>query len=121
MLAAIKRLIGAGRAPVPVVPEPPTVEPPAACALLIAGLSFHQRDADPETGAPNVICMASDGRAGFRYANDAASAWLRERFGMNDVQTARAMRMLRDRFAEWQRMDGIAKRGDDRRNWMTDY
>ncbi|MFL9933478.1 hypothetical protein P0D88_30700 [Paraburkholderia sp. RL18-103-BIB-C] len=105
----------------PVATELPTDEPPTACALLIAGLSFHHRDNDPETDAPRVICMASDGRAGFQYANDTASAWLRERFSMNDEQTKRAMRMLRDRFAEWQRMDGIATRGNGQRKWMTDY
>ncbi|PRG51350.1 hypothetical protein [Burkholderia multivorans] len=117
MLTAIRNLFGGRKAAAPV-----SDEPPAACALLIAGLSFHHRDNDPETGAPRVVCMLADGCAGFQYATDTASAWLRKRFQLTDEQTTRAMRMLRNRFAEWQRMQAdAAAAGRGRTNYARDY
>ncbi|AOK29866.1 hypothetical protein [Burkholderia sp. MSMB175] len=116
MLAAIRTWFGGRKAAAPVSDALPT-----ECATLIAGLSFHHRDDDTETGAPRVICMLSDGGAGFRYGADTASAWLRKRFRLNDGQTERAMRMLRDRFAEWQRLQGAAVAGRGRPNYAKDW
>ncbi|MEF9386508.1 hypothetical protein V4890_12900 [Ralstonia solanacearum species complex bacterium KE056] len=111
MLKAIRTLFGGRQAAAPAA----TDELPAECAVLIAGLSFHHRDDDPETGAPRVICMLASGDAGFQYSNDTASAWLAKRFGLSPEQTKRAMQMLRERFAEYQRIETKAAVGHGER------
>ncbi|CAJ0742318.1 hypothetical protein [Ralstonia mannitolilytica] len=112
MLKAIRHMLFGGRQ----ASMPGTTDAlPAECAALIAGLSFHHRDDDPETGAPRIVCMLASGDAGFQYANETASAWLAKRFCLSPEQTKRAIRMLRERFAEYQRIETKAAVGRGKR------
>ncbi|MFJ2995477.1 hypothetical protein [Pandoraea sp. NPDC087047] len=106
MFARFASLVSAGRGRVASFDATDVL--PAECATLIAGASFVERGADDE-GAPRMIVTTA--RGAFRYASDTASAWLREQFGLNDAQMARAMQMLRARFAEYQRMQTLAETG----------
>lgn len=99
MFAAFQRFFGAGRAPVPTLAAVDVL--PAECATMLAGVSFADRGAD-EKGNPRLIVTLPSGGA-FRYGGDTASTWLRERFGLNDAQMARALQMLRARLADFQR------------------
>ncbi|OXI91048.1 hypothetical protein CFB40_12145 [Burkholderia sp. AU31652] len=107
MLARLASFFGARRAPV--ASNAATDALPAECATILAGVSFADRGADNE-GNPRLIVTLPGGGA-FRYGNDTASVWLRERFGLNDAQRAKALQMLRARLADFQRLQTVAAVG----------
>ncbi|KWN15866.1 hypothetical protein [Burkholderia ubonensis] len=114
MFARFASLFGARRAPVASSTASDVL--PAECATILAGASFLDRGAGDE-GAPRIIVTTTRGT--FRYGNDTASAWLRERFGLNDAQVSRALQMLRARLADYQRLQTAAAigRGERWADW----
>ncbi|QCU53377.1 hypothetical protein FFM54_29245 [Burkholderia pseudomallei] len=111
MFARLASLFGARRAPIASNTAMDAL--PAECATILAGVSFADRGPDDE-GNPRIIVTVPGGGA-FRYGNDTASVWLRERFGLTDVQLAKAFQMLRARLADYQRLQTAAAVSRDER------
>ncbi|MDF3106945.1 hypothetical protein [Burkholderia semiarida] len=108
MLKAIRTLFGGRQAATPAA----TDELPAEVAIVIAGASFMDRGADEE-GNPRLLVMTAHGT--FRYSFNGARDWLRQAFpALNEAQTARAVKLLASRVAEFNRLPTGGERSINR-------
>lgn len=108
MLKAIRTLFGGRQAATPAA----TSELPAEVAIVIGGASVMNRGADEE-GNPRLLVMTSHGT--FRYSLNSARDWLRQVFpALNEPQTARAVKLLASRVAEFNRLPTGGERSINR-------
>ncbi|OXJ17241.1 hypothetical protein [Burkholderia sp. HI2500] len=92
------RALVVGRKP---AEAPACDELPVEAATVIVDATIMDRGADDE-GNPRVLVMTAHGT--FRYSFDGARDWLRQAFpALNEAQSARAVKLIASRVAEFQR------------------